>query len=77
MSLTITVLKGYDKDISKLFSSGAEQQSMRRKKTKKIKIGNVSVGGDSPIVVQSMLKTDPDEFSGYTEPDKGTEKSRL
>ena len=35
---------------------------MKRKKTKKIKIGNVSIGGKSPIVVQSMLKTDPENF---------------
>jgi (E)-4-hydroxy-3-methylbut-2-enyl-diphosphate synthase len=35
---------------------------MERKKTKKIQIGKISVGGDSPIVVQSMLKTDPDNI---------------
>ena len=35
---------------------------MKRKKTKKIKIGNVFIGGDSPIVVQSMLKTNPENF---------------
>jgi (E)-4-hydroxy-3-methylbut-2-enyl-diphosphate synthase len=29
-----------------------------RRKSKPIKIGNVTVGGDSPIVVQSMTKTD-------------------
>ncbi|MBI3593214.1 MAG: flavodoxin-dependent (E)-4-hydroxy-3-methylbut-2-enyl-diphosphate synthase, partial [Nitrospirae bacterium] len=29
-----------------------------RKKTKKIYVGNVAVGGDSPISVQSMTKTD-------------------
>ena len=28
-----------------------------RKKTKKIKVGNISVGGDSPISVQSMTNT--------------------
>ena len=28
-----------------------------RKKTKQIKVGNVSVGGDSPISVQSMTNT--------------------
>ena len=65
------------RSISKFFSSGAKQQSMKRKKTKKIKIGNVSIGGDSPIVVQSMLKTDPDDFRGYTQPNTGAEKSRL
>lgn len=29
-----------------------------RKKTKKIKVGNIHIGGNSPITVQSMLKTD-------------------
>jgi len=31
---------------------------IRRRKTKKINIGTVSVGGDAPIVVQSMTNTD-------------------
>ncbi|MFC1608595.1 flavodoxin-dependent (E)-4-hydroxy-3-methylbut-2-enyl-diphosphate synthase [Patescibacteria group bacterium] len=31
---------------------------MERKKTRKIKIGDVYVGGDAPIVVQSMCNTD-------------------
>jgi (E)-4-hydroxy-3-methylbut-2-enyl-diphosphate synthase len=35
---------------------------MKRKKTKTIKVGSVSIGGNSPIVVQSMLKTDPENF---------------
>ncbi len=35
---------------------------MKRKKTKAITIGNVPVGGNNPIVVQSMLKTDPENF---------------
>lgn len=35
---------------------------MKRKKTKEIRIGNVQIGGNNPIVVQSMLKTDPDNF---------------
>ncbi|NLV76118.1 MAG: flavodoxin-dependent (E)-4-hydroxy-3-methylbut-2-enyl-diphosphate synthase [Tissierellia bacterium] len=30
---------------------------MKRKKTKKIMVGNVAVGGDSPITVQSMINT--------------------
>ena len=32
-------------------------RKITRKKTKKIKIGNISVGGDSPISVQSMTNT--------------------
>lgn len=35
---------------------------MKRKKTKKIQVGNIPVGGGSPIVVQSMLKTNPENF---------------
>ncbi|HBE45489.1 MAG TPA: 4-hydroxy-3-methylbut-2-en-1-yl diphosphate synthase [Deltaproteobacteria bacterium] len=35
---------------------------MKRRKTKKIKVGNVFIGGGSPIVVQSMLKTDPENL---------------
>ncbi|NOX20790.1 MAG: flavodoxin-dependent (E)-4-hydroxy-3-methylbut-2-enyl-diphosphate synthase [Nitrospirae bacterium] len=31
---------------------------VRRKKTRQIRIGNVPVGGNAPIVVQSMTKTD-------------------
>lgn len=53
---------GYDKKYRKIFISEIKRQRMKRKKTKKIKIGNVSIGGDSPIVVQSMLKTDPENF---------------
>ena len=30
---------------------------IERKKTKKIKVGNVYIGGDSPISVQSMTNT--------------------
>ena len=30
---------------------------IKRKKTKKIKVGKISVGGDSPISVQSMTNT--------------------
>ena len=32
-------------------------RTINRKKTKKIKVGNVSVGGDSQISVQSMTNT--------------------
>ncbi len=32
-------------------------RTIKRKKTKKIKVGNLSVGGDSPISVQSMTNT--------------------
>ena len=32
-------------------------RDIKRKKTKKIKVGKVFVGGDSPISVQSMTNT--------------------
>ncbi len=35
---------------------------MKRKKTRKIAVGNIPIGGGSPIVVQSMLKTNPENF---------------
>ncbi len=35
---------------------------MKRKKTRTVRIGSVSIGGNSPIVVQSMLKTNPENF---------------
>ena len=31
---------------------------IKRKKTKQISIGNVKIGGDAPITVQSMCNTD-------------------
>ena len=31
---------------------------MNRVKTRKIKVGNIYVGGDSPVTVQSMTNTD-------------------
>ncbi len=33
--------------------------SIRRRQTRQINVGGVAIGGDSPISVQSMLKTDP------------------
>lgn len=33
---------------------------IERKKTRQVRIGNILVGGSSPVVVQSMLKTDPE-----------------
>ncbi|HOV91059.1 MAG TPA: flavodoxin-dependent (E)-4-hydroxy-3-methylbut-2-enyl-diphosphate synthase [Syntrophorhabdaceae bacterium] len=35
---------------------------VKRKKTRQIHIGNVSIGGGSPVVVQSMLKTNPENL---------------
>ncbi len=36
-----------------------EDKIMERKKTRAISVGGVKIGGDNPITVQSMLKTDP------------------
>jgi len=33
-----------------------------RNKTKKIKVGNIYIGGDSPVTVQSMTNTDTSDF---------------
>lgn len=35
---------------------------IKRKKTKTVKVGSISVGGKNPIVVQSMLKTNPEKL---------------
>jgi len=32
-------------------------RDIKRRKTKKIKVGNIEVGGDAPISVQSMTNT--------------------
>lgn len=37
---------------------------LKRKKTKVIKIGDVLIGGDNPIRVQSMTKTDAEDVKG-------------
>ena len=37
---------------------------IKRKTTKKIKVGNVNVGGDSPISVQSMTNTLTTDIKG-------------
>ena len=40
---------------------------IERRKSKKIYIGNVAVGGDAPITVQSMTKTDTRDIKATTE----------
>ncbi|MCL2774684.1 MAG: flavodoxin-dependent (E)-4-hydroxy-3-methylbut-2-enyl-diphosphate synthase [Oscillospiraceae bacterium] len=37
---------------------------MKRRKTKEIKVGNVTIGGDSKVSVQSMVNACPDDFEG-------------
>lgn len=40
---------------------------MKRKNTNKVKIGNLTVGGDSPILIQSMTNTDTRDFDSTIE----------
>ena len=37
---------------------------INRRKTRKIKLGNIEVGGDSPISVQSMTNTLTTDYKG-------------
>lgn len=47
---------------------------IKREKTRKIKIGNIFVGGDSPISVQSMTKTDTRDIKSTVSQIKELEK---
>lgn len=40
---------------------------IKRKKTRVIKIGNILIGGDNPVRVQSMTKTDTEDIKGTLE----------
>ena len=40
---------------------------MERRKSKKIKLGNTFIGGDSPILVQSMLNIPASNIDGSVE----------
>ena len=48
---------------------------IKRKITKKIKVGNVSVGGDSPITVQSMTNTLTTDIKGTIKQIKSLEEA--
>jgi Enzyme involved in the deoxyxylulose pathway of isoprenoid biosynthesis len=41
---------------------------IKRKKTKVVKVGNVSVGGHNPISIQSMTNTDTCDEVSTTNP---------
>lgn len=47
---------------------------IKRRKSRKIKIGNISVGGDSPVTVQSMTKTDTNDVKKTIEEINSLEK---
>lgn len=46
-----------------------------RKKTKKIQVGNLFIGGDSPVSVQSMTNTDTRNIKATVEQIKGLEEA--
>ncbi len=48
---------------------------MKRKKTRKIFVGNIPIGGSGPIIVQSMLKTDPENFRDTLEQTRQLKKA--
>ena len=48
---------------------------MERKKTRKIMVGNVPVGGDSPITVQSMTNTSTKDIESTVEQIKRLEEA--
>jgi (E)-4-hydroxy-3-methylbut-2-enyl-diphosphate synthase len=48
---------------------------MQRKKTKKVKVGNVYIGGDSPVTIQSMTNTKTSNIKDTIEQIKLLEKA--
>ncbi len=51
-------MKKIDNSNSCNFQYPNAKTSIKRRKTRQIKIGKVAIGGGAPIVVQSMTKTD-------------------
>ena len=49
-------------------------RDIQRKKTRKIKVGNVEIGGDSPISVQSMTNTLTTDVKATIDQIKGLEE---
>lgn len=47
---------------------------IKRRPTKKIKVGNTFIGGDAPILVQTMIKTDAHDVDGVVKEILETEK---
>lgn len=48
---------------------------IERRKTKKVKVGNIFIGGDSPITVQSMLNVPAHDIDGNVRQAKKLEKA--
>ncbi|HEY9062380.1 MAG TPA: flavodoxin-dependent (E)-4-hydroxy-3-methylbut-2-enyl-diphosphate synthase [Pseudobacteroides sp.] len=49
--------------------------SINRKKTRKIPVGPLYIGGDAPVLVQSMTNTDTRDIKGTVEQIKGLEEA--
>jgi len=49
--------------------------SVSRKETKKIRVGNIFIGGDAPISVQTMTTADPHDFEAVLRQVKTVEKA--
>ena len=50
-------IKNLNQIINKYYMSIRPFRDIKRKKTKVISVGNVKIGGDNPISVQSMTNT--------------------
>ncbi|MDD5680340.1 MAG: flavodoxin-dependent (E)-4-hydroxy-3-methylbut-2-enyl-diphosphate synthase [Candidatus Omnitrophica bacterium] len=48
---------------------------MRRRKTRKVKIGNVEIGGNAPVSIQSMTKTDTKDVAAVLREIDGLKKA--
>ena len=46
---------------------------MERRKSRKVKVGNLYIGGDSPITIQSMLNKPSTDIEGSVEQAKALE----
>lgn len=52
-----------------------ESPIIKRKKTRKIKLGNLYIGGDAPITIQSMTNTDTKDFAATIDQIKDLENA--
>ncbi len=67
-------MKKIDKSNSCDFQYPRPKSSVKRRKTRQIKIGDVAIGGGAPIVVQSMTKTDTKDIKKTVAQIKSLEK---
>ena len=49
--------------------------AFERRKSKEVRIGNLTIGGNSPIAVQSMLNIPAPDIAGSVRPAKALEKA--